>query len=501
MYLKNHYALPFSVLFAGIIIIASWMFWIVPELQNDATEPDVSLYIGKSSDAEKFGDKMPPYVPIYVSYVQQPNPFNSTVLKVSSTFATFDALTDKKLWDSNRTDFVDKITGKFLGFDNAYFRFPTNTLKQNYNVFLYADGNPQPFVFDQETSIDGLKVYKFSCKLTADLSDTYPQFSPNKIMSDYTSSIWVEPTTGNEILYQEHWEDYGIVNGTKIPVSVGMTHTIDFAKQLAIEKTKNDLQNYFLYDTIIPLTSILVLAGTCVGIMVYQKQQRKLVEVMLEREKDHKLSAIGLLASRLAHDIRNPLSVVKSAVALMKSENPSEKNQSRFEMIDRAISRITHQIDDVMDFVRNKPLNINEVDISKVINKTMSLIEIPLGISINVESHDIKLQCDSKQLEVVLNNLIANAIESIGDKGTINIRVKEIDDLVHMSIEDSGPGVPSDLIEKIFEPLFTTKQTGTGLGLVSCKNIVEQHGGKITVSNNPSTFTIILPKKHHEKKT
>jgi signal transduction histidine kinase len=73
--------------------------------------------------------------------------------------------------------------------------------------------------------------------------------------------------------------------------------------------------------------------------------------------------------------------------------------------------------------------------------------------------------------------------------------------MVSLSIEDSGLGVPSDMIEKIFEPLFTTKQTGTGLGLVSCKNIVEQHGGKIAVSNNPSAFTIILPKKYHEQKT
>lgn len=463
-------------------------------------ESDTSFYVGKSSDVEKLGEKMPPYAPIYVSYVQQPRPFNATTLEVASTFTIIDALTDEKIWDSKRTNFVDKYTQKFLGFDNAYFHFPPNTLKQNYNVYLYADGRPQPFTFDQETSINDLKVYKFSCKLTADLSDTYPQFYPNKIFSDYTCSVWIEPTTGDEIFYQEQWKDYAIVNGTTIPVSMGMTHTIDFAKQLAIENVKNDLENYFVYDKVVPTFIIIVLAGACFGVIVYGKQKRKLAEALVEIEKDHKLTAIGLLASRLAHDIRNPLSVIKSAITLMETENQSEKNQSRFKMIDRAIARITHQIDDVMDFVKSKPLDIHEVDISQVVHKTMSLLQIPIGITITVESHNVKLECDAKQLEVVFNNLIMNAIEALDEKGTIKIQVKEMDDLVYASVEDSGPGVPSDIVDKIFEPLFTTKQTGTGLGLVSCKNIVEQHGGKIMVSNNPSTFTIILPKKYHEKK-
>ena len=480
-------------------VISSWVFLIVPELKNNVMEPDTSFYVGKSCDVEKLGDKMPPYSPIYVSYVQQPKPFNSTALEVSSTFTTFDALTNEKLWDSKRINFVDKQTGQFLGFDNAYFRFPPNTQKQNYDVYLYADGRPQPFVFDQETSIDDIKVYKFSCKLTADLSDTYPQFYPNKIMSNYTCSAWIEPTTGDEILYQEQWEDYATVNDTKIPVSMGMTHTIDFAKELAIENVKTDIANDFVYDVVIPIFIIIILAGACIGVTMYGRQQKKLVEALKELEKDHKLTAIGLLASRLAHDIRNPLSIIKSAITLMQNEKQSEKNQSRFDMIDRAIARITHQIDDVMDFVKSKPLCITEVDMSQVINKTISLLHIPPGVVISIESHNVKLECDAKQLEVVFNNLITNAIESLEDKGTIKIQVKGMDDMVYASVEDSGPGVPSDIIDKIFEPLFTTKQTGTGLGLVSCKNIVEQHGGKILVSNNPSTFTIVLPKKYHKK--
>lgn len=461
---------------------------------------DTSFYVGKSSDVKKLGDKMPPYFPIYVSYVQQSRPFNSTALEVSSTFTTIDALTDEKLWDSKRTNFVDMHTGKFLGFDNAYFRFPPNTLKQNYDVYLFADGKPQPFIFEQQTSIDDLKVYKFSCKFTADLSDTYPQFYPNKIMSDYTCSAWIEPTTGDEIFYQERWEDYANVNGTKIPVSMGMTHTIDFAKELAVENARSDIKNYFVYDTLVPIFVIIVLAGACIGVTMYSKQQKKLAEALKEIEKDHKLTAIGLLASRLAHDIRNPLSIIKSAITLMETESHSEKNQSRFNMIDRAIARITHQIDDVMDFVKSKPLNISEVDILQVIDKTISLLQIPVGITISVESHNVKLECDAKQLEVVFNNLITNAVESLEEKGTIKIQIKEMDGMVYASIKDSGPGVPSDIVDKIFEPLFTTKQTGTGLGLVSCKNIVEQHGGKIMVSNNPSTFTIVLPKKYHERK-
>ncbi|PIY90655.1 MAG: hypothetical protein COY74_00250, partial [Nitrosopumilales archaeon CG_4_10_14_0_8_um_filter_34_8] len=95
----------------------------------------------------------------------------------------------------------------------------------------------------------------------------------------------------------------------------------------------------------------------------------------------------------------------------------------------------------------------------------------------------------------VFSNLIKNAIDAIGDNpGSIEIKCQENGNCVTIDIIDSGPGIKENNINKIFEPLYTTKQTGTGLGLVSCKNIIEQHGGKLSVKNNPTTFTITLPK-------
>ena len=98
-------------------------------------------------------------------------------------------------------------------------------------------------------------------------------------------------------------------------------------------------------------------------------------------------------------------------------------------------------------------------------------------------------------MEVVFGNLITNALQAIEDNGKISIRASEDANRIKIEVEDSGPGIEEENFEKIFDPLFTTKSGGTGLGLVSCRNIVTQHGGTITVKNNPTTFTITLPKK------
>ena len=93
----------------------------------------------------------------------------------------------------------------------------------------------------------------------------------------------------------------------------------------------------------------------------------------------------------------------------------------------------------------------------------------------------------------LFSNLILNSFQAIEEHGTITISISQLNDTAQIEIEDSGKGVLDDDLGKIFEPLFTTKQEGTGLGLASCKKIVEQHGGSISVKNHPTTFTVILP--------
>ena len=106
------------------------------------------------------------------------------------------------------------------------------------------------------------------------------------------------------------------------------------------------------------------------------------------------------------------------------------------------------------------------------------------------------IYCDPDQIEVVLENIILNSSQAIGeDSGSITVTFHEENEYVLILIQDSGGGIPENIISKIFDPLFTTKRGGTGLGLASCKSIIESHNGTVTVKNNPTTFRIKLPKK------
>ena len=213
--------------------------------------------------------------------------------------------------------------------------------------------------------------------------------------------------------------------------------------------------------------------------------------------KAERLAAMGELASRLAHDMRNPLSIIKSVHEIMKAVNPptDKKTQEQYLRIDRAISRMSHQLDDVLDFVRIRPLQLSLVSINEILDSVLSSIKMPENISIEKTIDNVSLLCNTRGIEIVFTNLITNAIQAIGEKGKIRIRMIKQEDWLVIEVEDDGPGIPDDVLPKIFDPLFTTKQSGTGLGLSSCKNIIEQHQGTITVRNKPTTFLLKMPLK------
>lgn len=210
-----------------------------------------------------------------------------------------------------------------------------------------------------------------------------------------------------------------------------------------------------------------------------------------------RLSSIGSLASRLAHDLRNPLSVIKNSMEILKmrlNENMDEKVNHQLSMVGRAVSRMSHQIEDVLDFVNIAALKLQSSSMITIIESAMLDTVIPNGVKIKLPKNSAMLMCDPFRLEVVFSNLLKNAFQAVENKGEIIIRIIDKKDDVVVEVEDSGPGVSEPNLEKIFEPLFTTKQTGTGLGLASCKSIIDKHGGTLSVRNNPTTFVVSIPK-------
>lgn len=175
--------------------------------------------------------------------------------------------------------------------------------------------------------------------------------------------------------------------------------------------------------------------------------------------------------------------------------------EKQYEKIDNSIKKIEYLTKDILDFANIQELKTEEIGFLEIIKESIHEIEIPNQIEIKLPEHDFRIIADKIKLQSAISNLIKNSIDAIGEKGSIVIDLEENYDNVVFTIKDTGKGLSSDEIPKIFEPLYTTKMTGTGLGLTICKRIIEQHKGKITVKINPTTFIVSLPKNRFSKKS
>jgi len=209
--------------------------------------------------------------------------------------------------------------------------------------------------------------------------------------------------------------------------------------------------------------------------------------------KAEKFSKIGEYSSRLAHDIRNPLAVISNSVEILELKNTiNDQTSPDLKRINRSMNRINALIKDTLDYVRDSTPVIKDTSIKLCFNNCIEFSEFTDSIKIIIPENDYVIQADPRKLEIVFGNLIKNAIESIGtEKGEINVDYVNKDKNLIVTIRDSGPEISN--LERLFEPLFSTTPRGTGLGLASCKNIIELHNGTISASNNPKKFVITLP--------
>jgi signal transduction histidine kinase len=217
--------------------------------------------------------------------------------------------------------------------------------------------------------------------------------------------------------------------------------------------------------------------------------------------RSERLAAVGELASGVGHELRNPLNVIRNCAYLLNmslTEKGDEEALSTLEVLDKQIDVANKIVTDLMDFTRIKPPSLHRTDLNSLIKESLSYVTMPEKIKIksNLNGNSYHVSIDAEQIGRVFTNIVSNACQSMNGKGELDIETGTENDCAWVSFKDTGCGIPEENLGKIFEPLFTTKPKGIGLGLAISKRLVEQNGGKIDVASKVgkgTTFKIELP--------
>ncbi|MCX6353470.1 MAG: ATP-binding protein [Candidatus Aureabacteria bacterium] len=218
--------------------------------------------------------------------------------------------------------------------------------------------------------------------------------------------------------------------------------------------------------------------------------------------RTERLAAMGELAGTVSHELRNPLGVIKNAVYYLKNKlgqfTRDEKMNRYLEIIDEAIEHADRVISDVLTSGGVRRPSLSKSSVNDVIQSCLGKTVFPKNIIIikGLKGELPEIPLDVHHIAQALSNLLVNAVEAMPEGGMLTIQNSKKDMFIEITIADTGVGIPKENLGKIFEPLFSTKQRGIGLGLAICRGIIEGHKGTINVASEVgrgTTFTIKLP--------
>jgi two-component system sensor histidine kinase PilS (NtrC family) len=254
--------------------------------------------------------------------------------------------------------------------------------------------------------------------------------------------------------------------------------------------------------TLSPLTHA---DGRVVGTLVHMQDLSHLKQMQASMKRAERLAVVGGMAAGIAHEIRNPLASISGAVQMLHATTYENEGERRLlEIVLRETKRLDDLLRDFLMFARPKEPQRRETNLRELIEETVEVFRHSPGEdrkTFECALTDLTAQVDPDQIRQILWNLLRNAADAVSADGLIGVmldRERRYDgaSLARLSVADDGPGVPNDVRERIFEPFFSTKEQGVGLGLATVLRIVEAHGGSIEVESPPaggSRFTVWLP--------
>jgi signal transduction histidine kinase len=216
------------------------------------------------------------------------------------------------------------------------------------------------------------------------------------------------------------------------------------------------------------------------------------------------LAEVGKFSLMIAHEVKNPLGIIKSSLDVLKGDADISKNDTVIYYMEDEIRRLNMLIEDFLSFARPGRPCFRPVDVSGLLGEMVEKFEIQKGgAGVEIHSHiETDLHHDRMDPDIfarAVANILKNAFEANGDRGEVRLTAVREDDTIRVDIEDQGNGIDKAVMHRIFEPFYTTRSKGTGLGLAYAQQVVTVHKGSITAHNRNgggACFRIEIPLAH-----
>lgn len=266
-----------------------------------------------------------------------------------------------------------------------------------------------------------------------------------------------------------------------------------------VQNLSDDYQTIADFKNRIMMTSILIMGLLFVVLRYIVKRGEKIIEKragerLLLKEKlnqAERLASLGEMVAAVSHEIRNPLGIISSTAELLKGKLALDDPQNNLpDVIVEEAKRLNRIVTEFLDFARPPSLQVMTCNVGEILEKNLDFLspaiqEKGFEIRKRFATHVPDMLGDSSLLYRAFLNLVMNAIQAMPDGGTIFIEVAARNNTLTCEFSDEGPGIPEETLKKIWDPFFTTKDKGSGLGLPIVKKIIEGHGGTVTINNGP----------------
>jgi signal transduction histidine kinase len=356
------------------------------------------------------------------------------------------------------------------------------------NVAYYQVQNGKVFIVAQRGKVFQVDESSFAADLVS------------RVDSDGNPFV-INATGPGEVETQSLLSSLGLGAAILIPVARSNLHTVLFAAR-DISSTERpfrgaDLEMFFVLarQAVVAMEN----ARLYEELRDYVRRVEDSQQALLRAEK---MAAAGRLTASIAHEVNNPLQSVQNCLHLAGREDlPVEKRREYFVLAQTELERLMKTMQRMLDFYRPGAAKVTQVDILELLQHVLSLTSQQLGqrhieVQANLPDSLPQIFAVSSQIQQIFFNIILNSLDAMPAGGKLMIHAREFENGIEIIFQDTGPGIPEDRRNNIFEPFFSTKEGGTGLGLTVSYNIVTAHGGTLDLLNEHepgACFRLFLP--------